>query len=218
MDLLEETYRLIIPILAAYFLGSLPLATRISQHHGVDIFSSGTGLAGASNVRKTVGNWSGLLVLLGDIAKGALAIIIAKILGIDGLLILFPAAAVIFGHCKSIFTKFRGGDGLSTLGGVILALFPLPGLLSIIVSTLVSLGGQKMPYTSLLNIVAGYFALAAINLTFVIELEVTFGLGIIAALVFVNAWIGHVRRRNDRTDWNTDDQKEMVAVEQKTTP
>jgi len=214
MDLLQETYRLIIPILAAYFLGSLPLATRISRHHGVDIFSAGTGLAGASNVRRTVGNWSAVLVLLGDIAKGALAIIIAKVLGIDGILILFPAAAVIFGHCKSIFTKFRGGDGLATLGGVLLALFPIPGLLSIIVSTLVSLGGQKMPYTSLLNIVVGYLALAAINLTFMIDLKVTLGLGIIATLVLINASFGHISRRNGKTNANTEEHKQMVVEQQ----
>ncbi len=205
MYLVEDAYRLFIPILAAYLLGSLPLATQISRYHGVDIFSSGTGLAGASNVHRTVGKWSGLLVLLGDMAKGTIAVITAKVLGIDDILILLPASAAILGHCKSIFTNFRGGDGLATLGGVLVGLFPIPGLLSIVVAMLVSLGGQKMPYTSLLNIVAGYFTLAAINLTFTTDLKVTLGLGILSTLVLMNASLGHIRRRADVANWKTDD-------------
>ena len=62
---------LILSILLAYLLGSIPIATLVSRSRRVDIFSTGTGLPGAANVYKQVGRKSGLLVSAGDVAKGA---------------------------------------------------------------------------------------------------------------------------------------------------
>lgn len=178
-----------------YLLGALPLADRVSRRRGVDIFSTGTGLAGSSNVRRSVGTRSAVLVFVGDAAKGALSVLIAGYLGIEGPLLILPAAAAIVGHWHSVFSGFRGGDGLATLGGVLVALFGIYGVVSIAVATLVSLGGHKMHYTSLLNIVFGYATLVALNVRYIQDHLLTGAAGGLAAMVLLHAAQGHMRRR-----------------------
>ena len=62
----------------SYVLGALPLADRVSRRRGVNIFHTGTGLAGSSNVLKTVGKVPAAIVFLGDMAKGIVAIFVAQ--------------------------------------------------------------------------------------------------------------------------------------------
>ena len=81
------------------------------------------------------------------------------------------------------------------------AIFPLHGLISVAIAMIVSLGGQKMPYTSLLSIVFGYLTLAILNLAFLSDMPLTLGIGGLAALVLAYASFGHIRRRRD-TDWD----------------
>ena len=149
-----------------YLLGALPIADRVSRRRDIDIFSAGTGLAGATNVRRQVGKVPSAIVVLGDFGKGVLAVIVADLLGVDkgSVWILLPAAAAIIGHWKSIFTGFRGGDALVTLGGIIIALFPVTGFISVAVASIVAFSAQRLPFSSLLNIVFGYLALATIQL------------------------------------------------------
>ena len=114
----------ILSTLIAHLLGALPIAVWISRRNKIDIFSVGTGLPGASNVRRQVGNVPGGQVLFGDMAKGAVAILAARQMQVDGIWLILPCFAMVAGHWKSIFTGFRGGDGLAPLGGAILVMFP----------------------------------------------------------------------------------------------
>lgn len=203
----------LVAVVIGYFLGSLPIAALLSRRAGVDIFEVGTGLPGASNVMRNVGRVPAVAVLLGDMAKGALAIVIAKYLGVDapgvdGPLVVLPAGAVVLGHWRSIFTRFRGGDGLATLGGAIVALFPIFGIVAVAVAMIVSLGGQKLPYTSLLGIVFGYATLALLNVAYdgrsvymmgirdEGNMAAALGIGGVSALVLAHALNGHRRRRS----------------------
>lgn len=201
--------------LVSYLLGALPLAHQVSLRRGIDIFSTGTGLAGSSNVRRSVGRMPALLVVLGDMAKGALAVAVAQIVGIDGVWLLLPAFAAISGHWKSVFTGWRGGDGLATLGGVMIALFPVYGTVAVIVGGLVALGGQRLPYTSLFGIVFAYGTLAALSINNGEEIAITLGLGGISALVLSRAILGHRRRRlNDFDDsWDVEMIDEEATAE-----
>ena len=81
---------LLIAVLLGYLLGSIPVAYQVSRRRGVDIFARGTGLPGAANVYRAVGHKSGGLVFAGDLAKGALAIIVADRLGLEGVWVLLP--------------------------------------------------------------------------------------------------------------------------------
>ena len=203
LDLLNssnELYFLIISILVAYFLGSVPIADRISRRRGIDIFSKGTGLAGATNVRKEVGFKSSIIVVAGDTLKGILAILVAQKFGVSGYWIFLPAFAAIAGHWRSVFTNFRGGDGLIVLGGIIVALFDVFGVISITLAMLIGLGGQKLFYSSLMSIVAGNVSLIVLSATFegpqIFKLAV--GTGILSTLVLIHALKGHSKRNKEK--------------------
>ena len=113
--------KLIASFLVGYLLGSVPFAQVAARLNGMDIFRTGSHKAGTANVFWNVGRRTGAAVLLGDVVKGVLAVAIARLLGLDGLLLLLPAGAAILGHWNSIFTRFRGGDGMATLLGASLA-------------------------------------------------------------------------------------------------
>ena len=162
--------------LCAYFFGALPLADHVSRRNGVDIFSVGTGLAGASNVRRCVGKVPALLVCFGDFGKGALAIIISQFFGFDGVWLLVAAVAV-------------------ALGGAIVAMFPTEGMVSVAVAVIIALGGQKLPYSSLLSVVFGYGTLVTLVMINGGDTAQAFGAGILSGVVLSRALLGH-RRRN----------------------
>lgn len=202
-----------------YLLGSLPLAYLISRRHsGTDIFEVGTGLPGASNVMRNVGMVPAVMVFVGDMAKGTLAILLAReVLRVESPWLLLPAAAAVAGHWKSMFTGFRGGDGLVTLGGAIIALFPIYGLISIAVASAVALGGQKMPYTSLANVIVGYSVLAGLAVYDPFDLDrysdpalLVFGIGGLCGLVLARAALGHRRRRHGE-NWDEADDSPGAA-------
>lgn len=188
----------IISTLIAYLMGALPIAVWISRRRGVDIFNVGTGLPGSSNVRRQVGNVPGGLVLIGDMAKGAIAIVAAQRMDVQGLWLLLPCFAMVVGHWRSIFTGFRGGDGLAPLGGAILVMFPLfNGFLAVLIGSLVMLGGQKLPYTSLLGLVVAVGVLLLLTASNAQQLPLAMGVGVIASGVLLHASVGHKRRNSD---------------------
>jgi glycerol-3-phosphate acyltransferase PlsY len=88
-----------------------------------DVRKEGSGNVGATNVLRTQGKLQGALVLLGDLLKGVAAVLIGSgLAGTSG-----AAAAgvcVILGHCFPVYFGFKGGKGVATGGGMILALFP----------------------------------------------------------------------------------------------
>ena len=193
---------LLIAVAVAYVLGALPLADRVSRRRGVDIFNTGTGLAGASNVLRYVGKLPAAIVFLGDMAKGIIAVFFAQqFLGIEGPWIVIPAASAVMGHWNSIFSGFKGGDGLVTLGGVTLIVFPEYGIIGVVFACLVSLAAQKMRYTSLVNILSGYAVIVVLALKFYSDdVDTAFAMGALAIVVFAHAVFGHARRRRSEDD------------------
>ncbi len=173
----------------------------------MDILSTGTGLAGASNVLHSVGPAATVFVVLGDLGKGAASVVLADKMGVDGTWVLVPGAAAIFGHWNSIFTRFRGGDGLIALGGVILAVFPVLGAASIAIAGAVALAGQRLPFSSLFSVVFGYGSLVALVLAFNGDTALAVGVGGVAGLVLARALLGH-RRRRAADGWDDDDGRE----------
>ena len=195
-ELFVSAPTLLTAIIAGYLLGALPLADQISRRHAVDIFTAGTGLAGASNVRRTVGGLPALVVLLGDVGKGALAVIVAERLGVEGPWLLLPVSAAVAGHWKSVFSRLRGGDSLAVLGGATIALFPVFGMISVVVAMVVALGGQRMPYSSLFSIVLGYAILVSLSVASNENTVLAVGVGGVSGLVLAHAILGHCRRRS----------------------
>lgn len=194
----EKYIVLALACLVSYVFGALPIAHQLSRRKGVDIFTSGTGLAGASNVMKSVGRTSGLLVLVFDMAKGVLAIVIAKFMGIDGLMILIPGLVAVFGHWNSIFTRFRGGDGMAIGAGVTIAVIGPTGLIAALAAVFVAMLAQKLPFSSLYSVVVGYPVLLLLNLNNYEQVQLVLGLGGIAVLILAHALKGHRTRNRGR--------------------
>ena len=95
-DFLGGLPTVLIATAGGYLLGSIPLAYLISKRHsGVDIFEVGTGLPGASNVMRNVGKLPAVMVFLGDMAKGALAILLCNVMGVESPWLLLPVGAAI---------------------------------------------------------------------------------------------------------------------------
>ncbi|MHB8172944.1 MAG: glycerol-3-phosphate 1-O-acyltransferase PlsY [Nitrospirota bacterium] len=111
----------------AYILGSIPFGLIIAKVYGADLRSKGSGNIGATNALRVLGKKAGALTLLGDMLKGTAAVLIALNFAGYGAGVLAAGAAVI-GHDFPIFAKFKGGKGVATSFGAILALEPYIGL------------------------------------------------------------------------------------------
>ena len=116
-------------LLIGYLLGSINFAVLVAKYKGLDLFSLGSGNPGATNVKRTMGALWGNTVFLLDFSKGYLAVFLTQsILVLEGLnydlLAILGLLGAILGHSFSIFLKFRGGKGVATTMGGLLALMP----------------------------------------------------------------------------------------------
>ncbi len=119
---------LTLSIIIGYLLGSLPFAYWLARAKGVDIRKIGTGNPGAANLFRKVSKPLGILALLLDAGKGALALFVAYWLGLSPSLEILAGVAAIIGHLHSPFLRFRGGAGLATVVGIALAASPISWL------------------------------------------------------------------------------------------
>ena len=113
---------------AAYLQGSVPFGLVMARVFGLgDIRAIGSGNIGATNVLRTGNKLAALLTLVLDAGKGAVAVLVARALvgeeaaGIAGLF-------AMLGHLYPVFLKFKGGKGVATFLGTLLALSPPTGL------------------------------------------------------------------------------------------
>ena len=115
---------LVLPVLIGYFIGSIPFGYLIVQRlKKQDIRKLGSGNTGVTNVLRIAGTAPALVVLIGDMGKGILAVMIGKWFGTE-LIGMFAGLASIAGHNWSVFLKFSGGRGVATGAGVFAALAP----------------------------------------------------------------------------------------------
>jgi acyl phosphate:glycerol-3-phosphate acyltransferase len=111
---------LVVPV--AWLLGTFPSALLVARAHGRDILQEGSGNPGASNVARLLGWRAGALVLLLDLAKGALAAGAGMVIGGRPGACALGVAAVV-GHTFPLYRK--GGKGVAAAGGALVVLYPL---------------------------------------------------------------------------------------------
>jgi acyl phosphate:glycerol-3-phosphate acyltransferase len=123
-------------LVVAFALGSIPTGLWVANARGVDLRQVGSGNLGATNVYRALGPRAGLSVLAIDMLKGALAVVIARRFAPGGLWPVGAAAAAVLGHVVSPLAGFRGGKGVATGGGAMLALAPAAGAIVLLVFAL----------------------------------------------------------------------------------
>ena len=113
-----------------YLAGSVPFGLLIARlSKGVDVRKIGSGNIGATNVLRVAGSGAGALTLALDALKGWAPVALSKLLGSSEVLVVTVALAAFLGHLYPLFLGFRGGKGVATALGVMLALFPKIALL-----------------------------------------------------------------------------------------
>jgi glycerol-3-phosphate acyltransferase PlsY len=120
----------------AYLLGSIPTGFLVAQARGVDIRAVGSGNIGATNVLRALGRPAGIFVLFADALKGWLAVVLLARLVLRAFALtgdattlevcqIIAAVCAILGHNYTCWLYFKGGKGIATSAGVLLALVPL---------------------------------------------------------------------------------------------
>jgi len=140
-------------LVANYLVGSFPSAYLMGRLKGIDIRQHGSGNVGATNAFRVLGRWPAVIVLALDCVKGIVGVLIARQVG--GPWFIVPAALVVMlGHSYSLFLGFRGGKGVATGAGIMLALAPVTVCIQLIlfiiivaVSKYVSMGSIAVALT-----------------------------------------------------------------------
>ena len=197
--------KFILVIVIGYLLGSIPFGLIISRRKAkIDIRNYGSGRIGGTNVLRTLGRKAFLMVAGLDIAKGALAVIVAGliigndyiIIGNSGLGLLsqvLAGLAAVVGHIWPVFLKFKGGRGVATFIGGLIALFPIAGLLG---GEAVIIGAGLSGFASLGSIigVVGVFAIL-IPLTIIYNLPIEYlGYALIGTLLIIFVHRDNIKR------------------------
>jgi acyl phosphate:glycerol-3-phosphate acyltransferase len=124
-------------ILIGYMLGSIPVGYLIGKAYGVDALRTESGRTGATNVWRATGQiWPLVLTVLGDIAKGMIAVFIGRFIFHSELAAALAGAAAVIGHNWSFMLGWRGGAGGITTGAALFALSPLAGVVMVPIALL----------------------------------------------------------------------------------
>ncbi len=184
---MTDTMMILLAGLGAYLIASIPFGLVITRLMGLgDLRQIGSGNIGATNVLRTGNKLAAFLTLVMDSGKGAMAVLVAASLTQMPLAIAAAAVMSVVGHCFSVWLGFRGGKGVATGIGVVLAMAPLAGL-TMILTWLVVAGITRI--SSLSALIAYAVCPVALMLLATADAGNAFGAaGVVIALV---SWWQH---------------------------
>ena len=191
---LQQVQTMVLAVAAGYLLGALPFAHIASRIRGIDVFATGSTLAGTANVFFNVGHRTGALVLVGDVVKGAATVFAAWALGVPPALILVAGGAAVVGHWKSVFTRFKGGDGMAPLMGVAVALMPALAVLGFAAGLATIVLMRRSALRSTWGVSVCFLVMLAISQYYQIERDIVSGLVVLASLVLLRSMFTRRRR------------------------
>ncbi|MGX8774491.1 MAG: glycerol-3-phosphate 1-O-acyltransferase PlsY [Bacillota bacterium] len=157
--------------LIAYFIGNISPSTIMAKRQGLDIKSEGSGNAGTTNALRVMGKKAGAITCVVDILKGVVAVLIGMLAAAE------PGAwvcalCVFLGHVWPVIYKFKGGKGVATAFGAVLAVNPLLALIALAIVAIVVFTSKRMSLGSIVGAVAfavlsafiepGFFAFACV--------------------------------------------------------
>ena len=164
-------------IIIAYLLGCISPSIIQGRLAGIDIKKEGSGNAGTTNALRILGKKAALITLIVDICKGVAAVLLGSIAG--PLCSYICALAVFAGHIWPVFYGFKGGKGVATAFGAILAVNWKIGLLSLAIALILTLITRRMSVGSICA------AIGMVVLTFVFEKDFWPFAAVIAVIIIV---------------------------------
>ena len=176
------------PVIAVigYLMGSIPsgiIAGRLAQ--GIDIRDYGSGKMGFTNALRTIGLKASLPILVADLAKGALPVVIARVLSDNAYVQTVGGLAAVAGHDWPVFAGFRGGRGVTTSFGVLLGMNPLVGVTLIPVAVAIAFVTRYMSVMSISGAVLATVVLVALAAADLLPAAYAVYAGLTGALVIV---------------------------------
>jgi glycerol-3-phosphate acyltransferase PlsY len=178
-----QSFGFVLLFVLAYLAGSIPFGLIVGKVlYGVDVRQHGSGNVGTTNVFRVLGKKAGVAVLICDMLKGYIPAALAAAF-FDPWAAIFIAAAPVVGHMYSIFLKGKGGKGIATGAGVVLALVPLMFAIVLVVWIVLLLTTR---YVSVASLVAAFLVPVL-----TISLDEPLPYKIAGVLVAVIVWWAH---------------------------
>lgn len=177
---------IVLLVLGAYLVGSIPIGYLISRYYGIDIRSRGSGTIGATNVARILGKRYFFLTLALDAGKayGYLWLIQPWL---TSEVLAGCAAALVFGNTRSIFLHFSGGKGIATLAGIMLYISPYATVLFLAIWLALLIA------TSIVGI-ASVGALISAMISLIVFMP--FNSLIVAVLLLLSLWCIYLHRQH----------------------
>ncbi len=193
-------------VIIGYLLGSVPFGYLVARRQAkVDVRQYGSGKIGATNVLRIAGRKLAALVAIVDLLKGVLAVVFAGLIVGKGYLVVgdfglgslvaqvLAALAAIVGHNWSVFLRFRGGRGVATFFGGLIALCPPAAIFG---GEIIIIGAGLTRYVSLgsiAGVVGSYAILVPLTIMNGFPIEYLFYALVGAIIIFVMHWDNIVR-------------------------
>ncbi len=148
-----------------YLLGSVPSGWLVMKvYRNQDLRKLGSGNIGAANVFRSGGPGAFTLTLIADGLKGFIPVMLGIVLGVDEIALAAIGLAAVVGHTWPLYLGFRGGKGVATSGGVMLALAPVALVLAGLTWVLVIRGTKVASLASLCAVAVGFVSLIVLHL------------------------------------------------------
>ncbi len=185
---------------AAYFLGNISTGLLVGRAVGhIDIRKTGSGNAGTTNIMRTLGWFPSVLTLLGDVLKAVIAVVIGRaVAGEIGAYV--AGVAVLLGHNWPVLFGFKGGKGMASSLGIIIATEPLLALVLFVIQVIVLAATKYMSVASLCTAVL-YPVLVAVlhhdNLAYVIFAIIAGALAIFCHRANIRRLLSHTENKLD---------------------
>lgn len=144
----------ILVLVISYLLGSIPFGLLAGKLWAkVDVREHGSGNIGMTNVLRTAGVFCAIITLIGDAGKGVVAVLMARHFISDPTFALIAGILAVIGHNWPIYLRFKGGKGVATVAGVLVAFHPMVAAVLLVIWLLVLLISR---YISLASIVVAF--------------------------------------------------------------
>jgi glycerol-3-phosphate acyltransferase PlsY len=186
----DEIIVAVLLVAAAYVAGSIPFGVVVSKLTGApDPRTLGSGRTGGTNALRAMGRKRALVVVTGDVLKGAVPVLVARYVTGNAAVEVLCAVFAILGSTHSLFVRFRGGRGVATSVGTVLVIYPPAILVGVPVFVGVILATRYVSLGSLLSTAAGAVLVAVWWLAANGTVPVAYPVG--ATLGVALVWLAH---------------------------